>query len=207
MAGRPQEITQNRLAPLGVEVFLIVLLASLSFVPRVSANPRLAASFWGAAGVLLVFLLVLRRSVIGSGRALRYEFVPAKVHYVQAAMQSCVYIYWGRYWPEVYQHAPLIAAQLIFAYALDMLVCWARRDTWILGFGPFPIILSTNQFLWYRTDWFFLQFLMVATGILGKEFIKWTRDGRRSHIFNPSAFSLFVFSVVLIATKSTHVTW
>jgi hypothetical protein len=197
----------NGFGVLGLAFFPIAVIVGLSFLPRVSGNLRLAASFWGAAGGLLLFLIVLWRYVIRSGRTLRYEFVPAKVHYVQAAMQSCVYIYWGRYWPEVYHHAPLIVAQLVFAYALDMLVCWSRRDTWILGFGPFPIILSTNLFLWYRDDWFFLQFLMVATGILGKEFIKWTRDGRRTHIFNPSAFSLFVFSVVLIATKSTHITW
>jgi hypothetical protein len=207
MAGRPEDGTPNRLAPLWLAFFLIILLASLSFLPRVSANPPLVASFWGATGVLLLFLFVLRRHVIRAGRTLRYEFVPAKVHYVQATMQSCVYVYWGRYWPEVYQHAPLIVAQLVFAYALDMLVCWSRRDKWVLGFGPFPIILSTNLFLWYKDDWFFLQFLMVATGVLGKEFIKWTREGRLTHIFNPSAFSLFVFSVVLIATKSTHITW
>jgi len=207
MADGPEQGTRNPLAPLWLAFFLTILLGSLSFLPRVSANLRLAASFWAATGVLLLFLIVLRRLVTRSGRTLSYEFVPSKVHYVQAAMQSCVYIYWGRYWPEVYQHAPLIAAQIIFAYALDMLICWSRRDKWILGFGPFPIILSTNLFLWYKDDWFFLQFLMVATGILGKEFIKWKREGRLTHIFNPSAFSLFVFSVVLIATKSTNVTW
>jgi len=90
---------------------------------------------------------------------------------------------------------------------LDMLVCWWRRDKWILGFGPFPIILSTNLFLWFREDWFFLQFLMVATGVLGKEFIKWKRDGRLTHIFNPSALGLFVFSIALIVTRSTDISW
>ena len=33
-----------------------------------------------------------------------------------------------------------------------------------------------------------------STG-LGKEFIKWEREGRRVHIFNPSAFPLAVVSV------------
>ncbi len=122
-------------------------------------------------------------------------------------MQACVYAYWGWYWPEVYDHIPLIAAQLAFAYALDMLVVWLRRDTWVLGFGPFPIIFSTNLFMWFRDDWFFLQLAMVATGVLGKELIKWTRDGRVTHVFNPSALSLSLFSVVLIATQSTGITW
>ncbi len=122
-------------------------------------------------------------------------------------MHTCVYTYWGWYWREVYHFIPLILAQIVFAYALDMLVCWSRRDKWILGFGPFPIILSTNLFLWFRDDWFYLQFLMIAAGVIGKEFIKWKREGRLTHIFNPSAFALFLFSVVLIASKSTGMTW
>jgi TPR repeat protein len=138
---------------------------------------------------------------------LRYEVVLNKVHYVQLTMHTCVYTYWGWYWREVYHYVPLIAGQLAFAYALDMLVCWSRREKWILGFGPVPIILSTNLFLWFRDDWFYLQFAMIATGVLGKEFLKWKRDGRLTHIFNPSALALFIFSVALIATKNTGLTW
>ncbi len=77
-------------------------------------------------------------------------------------MHSCVYAYWGWYWREVYHEIPLIAAQVFFLYVLDMLVCWSRRDKWILGFGPIPIIFSMNLFLWFRDDWFYLQFVMVA---------------------------------------------
>lgn len=197
----------NRLSPLLLACLPILVLGGFSLLPRVSASPRLVASFWGATASLLLFLLVLRRRVARDGRALRYEFVINRVHWVQPLMQGAVYVYWGKYWPEVFHFAPLILAQLVFAYALDMLVCWSRRDKWILGFGPLPIILSTNLFLWFRDDWFFLQFLMVATGVLGKEFIKWKRDGRMTHIFNPSALSLFIFSIGLLATHSTHISW
>ncbi|MGH7803984.1 MAG: hypothetical protein ACREQJ_06520, partial [Candidatus Binatia bacterium] len=113
----------------------------------------------------------------------------------------------GWYWPEVYDHVPLIAAQVLFAYGLDMALCWFRREKWVLGFGPFPIIFSTNLFMWFRDDWFFLQFAMVATGVLGKEFVKWQREGRTTHVFNPSALSLFLFSLALIAAGATHITW
>jgi hypothetical protein len=110
-------------------------------------------------------------------------------------MHTSIYVYWGWYWREVYHYAPLIVAQIVFVYVLDMLVCWSRRDKWILGFGPFPIVLSTNLFLWFKDDWFFLQFLLVSTGVLCKEFITWKRDGRRTHIFNPSAIALAIFSI------------
>jgi hypothetical protein len=88
-----------------------------------------------------------------------------------------------------------------------MLVSWWRQDDWILGFGPFPIVLSTNLFLWFRDDWLFLQFLMVATGVLCKQLVTWKRDGRSTHIFNPSTIALSVFSIGLLVTRSTAITW
>ena len=88
-----------------------------------------------------------------------------------------------------------------------MLLTWSRRERYRLGFGPFPIILSINLFLWFRDDWFYLQFLMIGVGFLGKELIRWTRDGRSVHVFNPSAFALGLFSLVLIATNTTDLTW
>jgi hypothetical protein len=122
-------------------------------------------------------------------------------------VQLAVFGYWGWYWRPVYEFAGLILAQLVFAYAVDMLVQWSRRESYVLGFGPFPIIFSINLFLWFRDDWFYLQFLMIAVGFLGKEFVRWQREGRRAHIFNPSAFALGLFSLVLIATGTTNLTW
>ncbi|SPF33019.1 Sel1 domain protein repeat-containing protein [Candidatus Sulfopaludibacter sp. SbA4] len=197
----------NRIPPLRLALSLTLLLAAFSLLPWVRANPRLAGAFLGAAGALLVFLLVLRRRVALAGRVLTYDVVPRPVHYVQLSMHTSIYLYWGWYWREVYHYAPLILAQIVFVYVLDMLVCWSRRDKWILGFGPFPIVLSTNLFLWFKDDWFFLQFLLVSTGVLCKEFVTWQRDGRRSHIFNPSAIALAIFSLGLIVTHSTHISW
>src|SRR5438034_9875678 len=88
-----------------------------------------------------------------------------------------------------------------------MLLSWSRRDTYTLGFGPFPVIFSTNLFLWFKQDWFYFQFLMVAVGFAGKEFIRWNKEGRRTHIFNPSSFTLTVFSLALIFTGMSDITW
>ena len=164
-------------------------------------------SYWGAAALLATGLAALWWSVTRSGRTLTYEFVPRRVHWVQMIMHSSVYAYWGWYWREVYHEIPLILSQVAFLYVLDMLVCWSRRDKWILGFGPFPIIFSTNLFLWFRDDWFYLQFVMVALIVFGKEFLRWKRDGQSAHIFNPSAFALFITSTILIATRSTGMSW
>ena len=191
----------------GIPLGLALALLLIPVVPRVQAHVVLAQSFQGAAAALLawqgaLFLLRRRESAWPAiDTALRPQ------HYVQAAVQLSVFAYWGWYWRPVYDHAWLLAGQLVFAYAFDMLLAWSRRERYTLGFGPFPIIFSTNLFLWFRDDWFHLQFLMIAVGFLGKTFVRWERDGRRVHIFNPSAFSLGLFSVVLIATGATPLTW
>ncbi|HEX5430372.1 MAG TPA: hypothetical protein VFW83_00285 [Bryobacteraceae bacterium] len=166
----------------------------------------MAETFWSVAAILLILALLLGHLVKQDGRELIFEFAPRRVHYVQLLAQGSIYFYWGWYWREVYRYVPLIAAQLLFAYALDMLISSWRRGKWAAGFGLFPIVLSTNLFLWFRDDWFFFQFLMIAVALLGREFVKWTRNSRRTHIFNPSASSLFVFAVFLMATHSTQIT-
>jgi hypothetical protein len=88
-----------------------------------------------------------------------------------------------------------------------MLLVWSRRDVYTLGFAPFPVVVSINLFLWFKPDWFYLQFGLVALGLAAKELIRWNRDGRRVHIFNPSSFPLAVFSVVLLATGASGITW
>src|SRR5262249_28596163 len=83
----------------------------------------------------------------------------------------------------------------------------SRRDVYTLGFAPFPVIVSINLFLWFKPDWFYLQFAIVALGLVAKETIRWNKEGRRAHIFNPSSFPLAVFSVVLLALGKTNITW
>jgi Na+-translocating ferredoxin:NAD+ oxidoreductase RnfD subunit len=133
--------------------------------------------------------------------------VPRPQHYVQSICQFCVYAYWGWFWPPVYDFVPLLLGQLLFAYSFDMLLAWSRKQDYAMGFGPFPIVFSTNLFLWFKDDWFALQFALIALGFIGKAFVRWERDGRLVHIFNPSAFTLAIFSVVLLATGTTHLTW
>ena len=184
-----------------------LLLFSLSFLPRIRDDASLTWSFWGVCAGLLVWWWVVKRGVARQGRTLQVDFILRKNHYLQLLAHVGVFLYWGWYWPEVVNHAWLILAQIVFAYAFDMLLTWSRRDTWRLGFGPFPIILSTNLFLWFRDDWFVLQFLMVAVGFLGKELFTWTKDGRQTHIFNPSGFALSVVAIVLIVAGKTDITW
>ncbi len=182
-------------------------LAGFGMLAPVREHPRVLWAFLGAAAVLSAWNAALLLWSRRSGRTFAFEVVLKKQHYVQACVQAVVFSYWGWYWPPVYSFAPFILAQLVFAYAFDMLLAWSRRKTYTLGFGPFPIICSINLFLWFKPDWFYLQFLLVALGFAAKELIRWERDGRRAHIFNPSSFPLAVFSLALLATNTSGITW
>jgi hypothetical protein len=48
---------------------------------------------------------------------------------------------------------------------------------------------------------------MLALGFAAKELIRWNKQGRDTHLFNPSSFSLMVFSLALILTGTTDITW
>src|SRR5262245_34641108 len=164
-------------------------------------------TFMGTGLALLAWIAALFVSARQKHRALVVQVLVRRQHWVQACAQGSVLLYWGWHSRVVYPFLPFVLAQLVFAYAFDSLLTWARRDTYALGFGPFPIIFSINLFLWFKLDWFYWQFAMVATGFLAKELIRWTREGKRVHIFNPSSFPLGLFSLVLILIGASNATF
>ena len=76
-----------------------------------------------------------------------------------------------------------------------------------LGLGPVPVVGSINLFLWFKDDWWYWQIVMLAIAFSSKPLLRWTRDGRETHIFNPSAIALAALSVGTILTQSTDITW
>ncbi len=178
----------------------------LSQLPLLESRPVVRASMFGAALVLLGWS-VLVFGVLRRGQTVAFEVALRPQHYLQACLQGALILYWGWHWREVYNAAPLIVAQLLFAYGFDSLLSWTHRRTFSLGFGPFPIIFSLTLFLWFKDSWFYWQFVMVAIGFTAKEFLRWNRDGRNTHIFNPSSFPLAVVSIFLLFFDATDLTW
>jgi len=184
----------------------IVGLLVLSQLPALEPRPVVRASMVWAAVVLLAWSALLF-GVVRRGQKVTFEIVLRRQHYLQACLQGSLILYWGYYWREVYHAAPLIAAQLLFAYAFDSLLSWTHRRTFALGFGPFPIIFSITLFFWFKDPWFYWQFVMVAIGLAAKEFLRWKRNGVNTHIFNPSSFPLAVVSLALLLADATDKTW
>ena len=182
----------------------LVPLALLGILLR--NNPGLARSLLGAAGALAVWAAILFAAAARAGRKLTVTWVAQRNHWVQMLAQGTILLWWGWHVRGVYGYFTLIFAQILFAFAFDALLQWSRRGTWRMTFGPIPVMFSINLFLWFKPEWFHYQFAMVALGFLAKEFLRWTRDGRSTHIFNPSSFPLAVFSLMLVLTGSSDVT-
>src|SRR5678816_513954 len=109
-------------------IALATALAALTFVDDAGRNPTVVATLLTAAAALVAWNLWLIVRARRTNRALTLDVSLRKQHYVQACAQGSVLLYWGWYWRPVYDFAPLIAAQLVFAYAFDMLLSWTRRD-------------------------------------------------------------------------------
>jgi hypothetical protein len=185
---------------------LAAALAAIGLASEAGAAPGVRWTLLTASVAIVAWNALLVAAAHRGGRTHAVEIVLRRQHYVQACAQGSVLLYWGWYWRPVYDAAALIGAQLLFAYAFDMLLSWSRRRTYVLGFGPFPVIFSINLFVWFRPDWFYFQFLMVALGFAAKELIRWTREGRQVHVFNPSSFPLAVVSLALILAGASDIT-
>ena len=169
-------------------------------------HPVVTASLLAAAALLATWGAGLCLWAGLRGRCLAVRIDPRPQHYVQACAQASVFLYWGWHWPPVRDAAVLIAAQVLFAYAFDLLLAWSRGEAGRLGFGPVPVVFSINLFLWFADDRFHLQLLLVAFAFAAKALIRWERDGRRTHVFNPAAFALAVFAVALLASGTSDLT-
>src|SRR4051794_6381973 len=197
----PHEPLSHWLRPARAALLPLACAAALTALALFDTSHGTDALRWSmvaAAAALAGGTAILSAAASRSGRRLAIELVARRQHYLQACAQASVLLYWGWYWREVYASLDLIAAQLLFAYGVDMLITWSQRDAYTLGFAPFPVIFSINLFLWFKPEWFYLQFLMVATGFAAKALIRWEKNGRPAHIFNPSSFPLAVFSLALI---------
>lgn len=188
-------------------IIFIVAIASISLLPRIALHDTLWLVHFAVVGVLLAWYLGLYWRDREKSDALNFRMRLSAPHYVQACLHFSIYVYWGLYWELVSHNGLLLISQILFAFAFEALLNWSRGKEWRLGFGPFPIIFSTNLFLTFKDDWFIYQFVLIAVGFLAKEFIVWKRDGIRTHIFNPSAFALFLFAIVLISTGQSDKTW
>ncbi len=186
---------------------LFVAYLGLLLLPRVQVSPGL----WGAIlGSGLLFLGWLAWVVVTNrreGRGFEVQVWLRPSHYIQMTVQLGIYIYWGMHWPVLVEAIPLLVAQALFGYLLDICMSWRKYGRFRLGVAPWPVTFSTNFFILFRDDYFAFQLAMISLAYISREFVKWDRDGQRVHIFNPSGFGMSIAAVILLAGGWSHLTW
>jgi hypothetical protein len=115
-------------------------------------------------------------------------------HILPAILQIVLFTYWAMYSQNVIAHLPVIGLQLVIAYAFDFLFAWTLRRPYHPSFGPVPIVLSMNLFVWFREGDVLLYVLAIAIAFSSKSLLQ--AAGR--HIFNPSVLGVATVGVLCI---------
>jgi hypothetical protein len=139
-------------------------------------EPGLTDAMWWFVAIALV-LAVWRRG--------RISFELKLPHLLPATIQVLIFTYWSIYWPDVRNHLPSVAVQLVMAFAADAAFSYLRLGIWRVGAGPLPVILSANLFAWFNTTG---VVVMILTAFGTKTFLRF----RGRHLLNPSATGLAV---------------
>ncbi len=161
----------------------------------VVGQPSPAPLLWTAFGAMVAWAGLLLASQLRNRQQKRVNLRFKATHLLPALIQLVLYGYWSSQVSEVYGQLPRIAIQLVFAFALDALLGLTLRRQWDLTFGPVPIVLSTNLFVWFPPGAFHLSLAVIALAIASKWLLQ--RQGR--HVFNPSAFGIAVVGAACIA--------
>ena len=156
-----------------------------AFVTSDDVDPMESATLYAIA--VACALSILRRG--------RLTVDIRKPHIVQACVHTSIFLYWSLYWPGVRVQAPMILLMIVLAYAADASFSLLRYGSWRLGLSPFPIVFSTNLFVWL--DWHGAVLAMVGA-LFCKYYVQ--RNGR--HIFNPSVAGLVLNAICTILFPS-----
>jgi hypothetical protein len=155
--------------------------------------PRASRAFaWlGLGPALAAVLLALRdRLRLPSARDAFFK----RTHLLPMALQFVFFLYWSVYWPPVRVHGLSVLAQLLFGYALDVLLAWGLRRPWpgLLAVGA-PV-LSTNLFVWFTGQDLWFSFALIAVALGSKALLR----RQESHIFNPSALATALAALLVL---------
>ena len=212
------------------KVFLLLLtvfLGCLGLWPRLWTHPSLWGSWLVAQSLMPTMLVIIWCKARQSSSDLKKQasfdikFSLTLKQVIQQLAQVSIYVGLSIHWPQMREQLPLTLAQVIFAYQLDIFWVWLKRSPqYRLSLSPTPIILSINLFIWFKDSVFYWQWLLIIFAVFSrslftyeevirveeptetKKEIKLTRN-----IFNPSALAIAVAGLLLIITRSTHLTW
>ena len=178
----------------------LVFLQTILFVVFMFAKPQRVMS-----SVLIANFVVLIPSLYFMFiNTKRFDELVAPLLYkrallIQLCMHLCIFIFWGTYSSAVANHFPLILHQIAYVYLFYFTSCMIFKKSFVLSLALIPMIFSINLFMWFYNDYFLFQYLLISLAILAKMFLTRNVNGKRSHIFNPSAIVLMVVTIAVLA--------
>jgi TPR repeat protein len=192
---------------LSINHVFITIWTSLFIILSISDKHDGFNSILCALIIPLLTFIVLKYQKQKQGITLGFVKKIRTAHVVQTIAQSIVYIAWISAWQPIYEHLPLLIAQILFAYLVDMLLVWRKYNNYRLGFAPIPVVCSTNLFLFFKPELFMWQWVLIAVAFGSREVFRWQRNGKEIHIFNPSAIALSLAAIILLYTEQMHLSW
>lgn len=186
------------------QMFFLVLMTSLFMVFYFSASRPIFSTLLISNLLIItpvIYFVFIDQSKI---KTLLAPLFFNRALLVQASMQILILLYWGYYNPDVYLRFPLIIHQLAFTYLFHFLCCMFLERKYVLNLSLIPLTLSINLFLWFAPAIYFGHFIILALAVLAKIFIVRDIEGRKRHIFNPSAIVLSLVIVLLILFPSLN---
>ena len=75
-----------------------LLLFAFSLLPQFRGSSELSWSLWSACAALVLLQARLLANSVQNGRELKLKISLIPSHYVQAFVQTCIYVYWALYW-------------------------------------------------------------------------------------------------------------
>jgi len=157
---------------------------------------------WGRVALLLVVLAGLAGLIWLRLKKWTWDELATvhvkPTHLLPAAIQVALFAYWALYWRELPPYLTEIGLQILFAYALDIVLGLALHGRWKATAGPIPVVGSANLFVQFHAGEWALQYGIILVAMLGKSLL--VRNGR--HVLNPSAFGIAVIALINLAWPS-----
>ena len=179
---------------------LLVFLQTILFIVFIFAKPQRVMSTVIIAN-FVVLLPSLYFMFINTKRfnELVHPLLYKRALLIQLCMHLCIFIFWGSFSSAVANQFPLIIHQIAYVYLFYFVCCMVFNKPFVLSLSLVPMIFSINLFMWFYNDYFIFQYGLISLAILAKMFLTREINGKRSHIFNPSAIVLMVVTIAVLA--------
>ena len=198
--------TQRGMDPLISILLLFFCGLGAVFLPDVMKTIGLVAAVVVSAiiGLSVSIWTLMARNKAGDTSLVIWAF--NRLDTIRALTLVLVFGQWIFFDKTVSDQTWLIAAQLPFAYLLDMAFAWRRNGVYEFNFGPITMVATIHLFMWVSHDWFAIQFAMVLMAYSSQYLLTHQWIQGRWPRFSPTTFAIVAVSVICLFMGRSDIT-